>query len=146
VSGSRIRGESVYRILLPLLVAAGAACPSCESRRGEQTVTFDDRAIVFANGNAAEYSRSGMLIVGLGENRKVSINRFETGSVEQLGPFAEKLRVIFTDRQRSGVKSREVIIELRGAVRSPDLEKLIEALTESGADPIRIVRQEGERP
>ena len=139
-------GETVYRILLPILVAAGAACSSCDGRRSPRTVIFDDRAIVLADGNASAYARSGMLIVSLGEDRQVSLNKFETGSVETLGPLAEKLLVIFSDRQRSGVESREVIIELRGAVRSPDLEKLVETLAMSGAEPIRIIRDEGVRP
>ncbi len=127
-------------ILLAMIALAGSAiAPACERWQRNRNVIFVDRSEVFREGEPVERQ---MLVVGISEDRKLTLNKFEIGTIAEINVLAEKLNAVFDDRRRGGANEREVIVEMKGPVRSEDLDKLVEVLESIDAVPIRIVRHD----
>ena len=78
--------------------------------------------------------------MAIDENGKLSLNKIETGTIDDAGQLSEKLRSVFDDRARSAIAEREVLIEMKGKIKKENLEKLIESLSAVKASPIRIIK------
>ena len=83
-----------------------------------------------------------MLIVEIDESGKLRLNKIETGTTADTSLLAEKLEVIFDDRERAGVTEREVLIDPTITVGSEDFEKLVKTLADLNASPIRIIKND----
>ncbi|MCA1624810.1 MAG: hypothetical protein LC768_15085 [Acidobacteria bacterium] len=81
-----------------------------------------------------------MLRVEIDEDGKLSLNKIETGTTADPTLLAEKLKVIFDDREKTSVSEREVVIMPRGEIKNEDVEKLIENLANVKASPIRVIK------
>ena len=81
-----------------------------------------------------------LLVVGIEENGRLSLNKIETGELSDPTILNGKLQIIFDDREKAGISEREVIIDPQGNVKNEDLEKLIESMTGAKAEPIRIIK------
>ena len=112
----------------------------CQESVNTYQVAFVDRSKVFPTGSWGKSSIDPlMLVVEIGEDGKLSLNKIETGTIESL---TEKIGVIFDDRQKTGVTQREIFIDSKGNVAEQDLERLIESLAEMKAEPIRVIKNE----
>jgi biopolymer transport protein ExbD len=109
----------------------------CQDSAKNLRVEFVDRDTVFAFN---QKPNPLMLIVELTENGNLSLNKIETGTIKDPTLLAEKLKVIFDDREKAGISEREVVIDPQGNVKNEDLENLIESLAEAKASPIRVIK------
>ena len=124
-----------HLILVIFLLISG-----CQDSANTYQVAFVDRSKVFPTGSWGKNSIDPlMLVVEIGEDGKLSLNKIETGTIESL---AEKIKVIFDDREKAGVAQREIFIDAKGNVAEQDLERLIESLAEVKAEPIRVIKNE----
>jgi hypothetical protein len=85
----------------------------------------------------------GLFIISLEKDKSIKINRETYGSLSDLEPLQEKLREIFGYRERNGIidqKSRQpikaVMIKAPLSAKYGEVAKIVDALKESGADPI----------
>jgi biopolymer transport protein ExbD len=129
-------GEKVKKIRLASIFMIFAFF-GCQDSAKNLRVDFVDRNTVFAFN---QKPNPLMLIVELTENGKLSLNKIETGTIKDPTLLAEKLKVIFDDRENSLIGEREVVIDPQGKVKNEDLEKLIESLAEAKASPIRVIK------
>ena len=127
----------VKRILLASILMFCLAFSGCQDSAKNYPVDFVDRSAVFALGKKPNPL---MLVVEIDENGKLSLNKIETGTIDDITELSEKLKAIFDDRQKAGSDEREVVIDPQGKVKSRDLEKLIESLAERKAAPIRVIK------
>jgi hypothetical protein len=81
-----------------------------------------------------------LLVIGIDRNGRLSLNKIETGTTADLTVLTGKLKIIFDDREKAGVKGKEIIIDPQGSVKNDDLEKLIESLVDLKAAPIRVIK------
>jgi hypothetical protein len=81
-----------------------------------------------------------LLVVEITENGRLSLNKIETGTINNLTILNEKLEVIFNDREKAGISEKGVIIDPQGNVKDEDLEKLIESLAAVKSAPIRVIK------
>ncbi|MBS1793263.1 MAG: hypothetical protein JSS81_05385 [Acidobacteria bacterium] len=91
----------------------------------------------------APSSDDTFLVVKLDENGKVRLNGEPVAGIADLRPLSRKLRRIFDERERNGVRwenSREtvraVMIEAPRSAKYGEIIKIIDAAKTSGADPI----------
>lgn len=110
-----------------------------QERAANRQVEFIDRN---ANLSLDRKSNPLLLVVGLNEEGRLNLNKIETGTINDTSILAAKLKVVFDDRERSGIAAREVVIDPPGNVKSEDLEKLIETVAKARAAPIRVIRGE----
>ncbi len=109
----------------------------CKNPARKYPVDFVDRNVVFSPDKKPDPL---LLVVGITEDRKLSLNKIETGTIADTTLLREKIKAIFDDRQRTGFVEKEVVIDPQGKAKTEDLEKLIECLAEAKAAPIRVVK------
>jgi hypothetical protein len=109
----------------------------CQDSPKNYPVDLVDRNTVFAFNQKPNPLR---LVVEISEDGKLSLNKIETGTIDDVTVLSEKLEVIFDDREKAEISEREVVIDPQGKVKDMDLEKLIESLEEVKAAPIRVVK------
>jgi hypothetical protein len=56
--------------------------------------------------------------------------------------LAEKLEVIFADREKFGIDEREVLIDPKINIETERYEELIKVLSDANATPIRVIRND----
>lgn len=127
------------KILLAPFFTVCLSLPGCKSPSKNYPVEPVDRNALFAFN---QKPNPLMLIVSIDENRKLRLNKIETGTIADSSVLTEKLQAIFDDRERVGIDEREVIIDPQGNAGDEDLEKLIESLAVVKAAPIRLVTYE----
>lgn len=110
---------------------------SCQNFGGNYPVDFVDRNAVFAFN---QKPKALILVVGITESGKLSLNKIETGKISDAALLSEKLEIIFNDREKTGISEREVIIDPQGKVKNEDLEKLVKSLADVKASPIRVIK------
>jgi hypothetical protein len=81
-----------------------------------------------------------LLVVGVDRKGGLSLNKIETGTTADLTILTGTLKIIFDDREKTGIKGKEIIIDPQASVKNDDLEKLIESLADLKAAPIRVVK------
>lgn len=81
-----------------------------------------------------------LLVVGIDENGRLSLNKIETGTISDPAVLNEKLQIIFNDREKAGISDREIVIDPQGSIKNEDLEKLIQSLAGAKAAPIRVIK------
>lgn len=126
-----------------LLVSIFVICLSflgCRDSAKNYPVDFVDRKAVFPIENQVQKVNSLSLVVEIAEDGKLSLNKIETGTIDDLALLSEKLKVIFDDREKASIKEKEVVIDPKGKVKYEDLEKLVETLASIKASPIWIVK------
>jgi hypothetical protein len=89
---------------------------------------------------AALYENPLLLVVEIDERGRLCLNKIETGTTADLTVLTGKLKIIFDDREKQGIKEREITIDPQGDVKNDDLEKLIESLADLKAAPIRVIK------
>ena len=123
-----------------LIIGIFLLITGCQESVNTYQVAFVERSKVFPTGSWSKSSIDPlMLVVEIGEDGKLSLNKIETGTIESL---TEKIKVIFDDREKAGVAQRDVFIDAKGSVAKQDLERLIESLVEVKAEPIRVIKNE----
>ena len=142
---ARKRADAVRKVKNSLLVSAitiGFALSGCRDSPRIVRVDLIDRAAVAAPGQKPD---PRLLVVGIDENGRLSLNRIETGTVADFAELNEKLRVVFDDREKAGSGERGVVVDPQGNVKNEELEKLIENLANVKAMPIRVIKDGAER-
>ncbi len=129
--------DNSKKILFISIFVLSFSLLDCKSSLKDYPVDFVDRNAVFAFGKKPNPL---MLIVGVDENGKLSLNKIETGTIDDTALLSEKLKAIFEDREKTSIKEREVVVDPQGKVKNEDVEKLIENLADVKASPIRVVR------
>ena len=138
-SRSAVQSKKAKQILLMPFVLIFATFFGCKSSAANHTVEFVDRSAAFSQGILRQPL---MLIVEIDESGKLRLNKIETGTTADTSLLAEKLEVIFDDRERAGVTEREVLIDPTITVGSEDFEKLVKTLADLNASPIRIIKND----
>lgn len=121
-------------IILALLLSA------CRGSAGGSQVMFVDRREASETRDVHDGDDPLLLLVEIGEDGKLVLNKIDVGTTADLDPICEKLSVIFEDRSRSAIEKREVVIEMRGNVSGEDFEKLIGRMSGIRAAPIHVVK------
>jgi biopolymer transport protein ExbD len=129
--------DNSKKILFISIFVLSFSLLDCKSSLKDYPVDFVDRNAVFAFGKKPNPL---MLIVGVDENGKLSLNKIETGTIDDTALLSEKLKAIFEDREKTSIEEREVVVDPQGKVKNEDVEKLIENLADVKASPIRVVR------
>ena len=80
-------------------------------------------------------------MVEITSDGKLSLNKIETGTIDDTAVLAEKLKSVFDDREKTSISEREVVIDRKGSVERKDLEKVIENLAGVKASPIRVLKE-----
>lgn len=109
----------------------------CKDSARNYTVDFVDRSAVFALDKKPNPLR---LVVKITEDGRLSLNKIEMGTINDVKELSEKLKAIFDDREKMGINGREVVVDPQGKVNSEELEMLIESLAERKAAPIRVIK------
>lgn len=112
------------------------ALSGCENSPKIVRVDLIDRNVAARNENPS------LLVVEIDERGRLFLNKIETGTTADLTVLTEKLKIIFDDREKSGITERGITIDPQGNVKNDDLEKLIENLTAVKAAPIRIIKDD----
>jgi biopolymer transport protein ExbD len=113
--------------LLEFLESGGNMIPIDELEKRNFLLPNDDR----------------FLIISLEKDGKLKINQQFNGTLENIEPLLEKLKEIFANRERLGVFEentnkavKAVIVKAPRSFKYGDFLKVIDAVKESGADPI----------
>src|SRR6188768_270600 len=125
------------KILTISVFAIFLAFPGCRDAAKNYPVTFVDRSAVFASG---EKLNPLTLVVRIDADGKLTLNKIETGRIEDPTELTEKIKAVFADREKASVGEREVVIDPQGAVKREDLERLVRNLASVKAAPIRVIR------
>jgi hypothetical protein len=127
------------RVRTGWLAAACAAFAACGGGPGKNVrpVEFVERGAVFTFDKRADPL---LLVVEVREGGRLSLNRIETGTLDDPGVLCEKLAAVFEDREKAGIFEKEVIVEPRGNAGRKELEKLLEELSRARAAPIRVIK------
>ncbi len=126
----------MWRTAPSYILLLGLGLAACERPRGARPIEFVARSAVCPSGGKTDPRR---LVVAVDERGRLSLNRIEIGRLDDVSVLAEKLVIVFADRERNGDHEREVIVERRGAVDDDDLEKLLDVLGATPAAPIRVI-------
>ena len=135
----RENAESLKQVLLTPIVLICVTFSGCKSSAANHPVEFVDRSAAFSQGISPQPL---ILIVEIEEGGSLRLNRIETGTTGDMSLLAEKLEVIFADREKSGIEEREVLIDPKVNVESEHYEELLGVLAEAEASPIRIIRND----
>jgi hypothetical protein len=127
----------VKNILLASVFMICLAAFGCQNTVENYPVEFVDRHTVF---ELEKKQNPLLLVVEIGENGKLSLNKIETGTVSDPSVLSEKIEAIFKDREKAGIAEKEIFIELQGTIRGADLENLIKSLAAAKAAPIRVIK------
>ena len=126
-------------ILLVSIIALWLTLFGCPSAPKIVRVDLIDRTVAPAPDKRANPL---LLIVGIDEKGRLSLNKIETGTIADLKDLNDKLQVVFDDREKAGIGERSVVIDPQIGVKNEDLEKLIENLAAARAAPIRVIKNE----
>src|SRR5688500_10884643 len=96
------------QILLTPFVLICATFFGCKSSAANHSVEFVDRSAAFSQDILPQPL---LLIVEIDEGGRLRLNRIETGTTGDMSSLAEKLEVIFADREKAGIDEREVLID-----------------------------------
>jgi hypothetical protein len=129
--------EKVKQILLIPFVLICGTFLGCKSSATDQSVEFIDRSAVSSQGALPTSLR---LIVEIDESGILRLNKIETGTIRDTSLLADKLEVIFAEREKTGIDSREVVIDPKVNVETEHYEAVIMVLAEANASPIRVIR------
>ena len=83
----------------------------CNKQRGNYPVNFVER------GDVQSFEKNTnplLLVVVIADDGKLSLNKIETGTIDDMSVLSEKLRSIFDDREKNGITEREVLVEDEG--------------------------------
>jgi hypothetical protein len=130
-------GKTTEKILLGAICATGLTLSGCTHSAGSYPVHFVDRSAVFSENEEPSPLR---LVIEISENGKLTLNKIEAGTLRDTTFLSEKLKTIFTDRQKAAISAREVIILPGDRIEIEELEKLIEDLRISEAAPILVIK------
>ncbi len=128
--------KKVKQILLTPILLICAAFFGCTTSATNHSVEFVDRSAAFSHGISPQPLT---LIVEIDEAGRLRLNKIETGTTRDMSLLAEKLEVIFADREKSGIDEREVLIDPKINVESERYEELITVLADAKASPIRVI-------
>jgi hypothetical protein len=127
----------VKQKLLIHALLIGAAFFGCTSSAADQRIEFVDRSAAFSRDNLPQPL---MLVVEIDERGGLRLNRIETGTTRDTSLLAEKLEVIFADREKAGISEREILIDAKITAETEGYEELIKTLADAKASPIRVIR------
>ena len=135
------QSDRVKQILLMPFVLICATFFGCAGSETNQRVEFVDRSAAFSQGVLPQL----MLILEIDEGGRLRLNKIETGTTRDMSLLAENLRVIFADRERSGINERDVVIDLKIDLETEDFDELIGTLADLHASPIRIIKNDPQK-
>ena len=139
-SKSKNRNENTFKqiLLTPALLICSTFF-SCTSSATNHSVEFVDRSAAFSQGVLPQ---SLMLVLEIDEGGRLRLNKIETGTTRDMSLLAEKLKVIFADREKSGIDEREVLIDPKIQPETEGFEELVRTLADAKASPIRVIRND----
>jgi biopolymer transport protein ExbD len=114
--------------------------PACSSPAESSPVVFVDEADALAGDSGNRSVNPLLLVVEIDGQGKLSLNKIETGTIDNTTILSATLKTIFEDRQKAAIDERGVLVEMNGEVRHEDFEKLIETLSHAEAMPIRVIK------
>jgi len=129
--------NSLKKILLISIFVFSLSFLNCKSSVKNYPIDFVDRNTLLALDKKV---KPLMLVVEVGEDGRLSLNKIETGTIADITLLSEKLKVIFDDREKTSIAEREVVIDPQGEIKNEDMEKLIENLADVKATPIRVIK------
>jgi len=135
----RRNGKKVKQILLMSFALICATFFGCKSSAAHHGVEFVDRSATFSQDILPQQLR---LIVEIDEGGTLRLNKIETGTTHDMSLLAEKLEVIFADREKFGIDEREVLIDPKINIETERYEELIKVLSDANATPIRVIRND----
>ncbi len=109
----------------------------CKKDAKSYPIEIVDRNVAFSTD---EKSDPLLLVVTIEKDGKVKLNNIETGTINNLEILSTKLEIIFKDREKTGLDEKEVLIDLQGKIKKKDLDRLIAALKNANANPIRFIK------
>ncbi len=127
------------KLLLATVFLIGVTFFGCKSSATNHSVEFVDRSAAFSQGILPQPL---MLIVEIDHGGRLRLNKIETGTTADMALLAEKLEVVFADREKSGINVREVLIDPKINVETERYEELIRLLADAKASPIRVIRND----
>ena len=139
-SKNKGRNEKTFEqvLLIPVFLIC-VAFFGCESSAATHSIEFIDRSAALSQG----ISRQPLtLIVEIDDDGGLRLNKIETGTTRDMALLAEKLEVIFDDREKAGINEREVLIDPATTVGSEDFDKLVKTLADLNASPIRVIKND----
>lgn len=123
--------------------------PPVDRRADEQEKFWQFQKILFPRQEAPDPISEGLsnsdalLIISFEKDQSIKINSENCGSLFDLEPSKKRLREIFQYREKNAVIDREnhkpikaVMIKAPLSAKYGEVEKIIDALKENGADPI----------
>jgi hypothetical protein len=129
--------NTAEKILLGAICATGISLSACADSAKSYTVRFVERSAVFSEEEELNPLR---LVIEISENGKLTLNKIEAGTLNDTRFLSEKLRTIFTDRQKAAISTREVIILPQYKIDNEELEKLIADLRITDAALILVIK------
>lgn len=129
--------NAVKQFRFAVIFAVGLFFFGCQYAATSNGIEFVDRNAGYLPN---EEQNPLTLVVAIDENGKLSLNKIETGTIDDAGQLSEKLKSVFDDREKSAISEREVLVEMKGKIKKENLEKLIESLAAVKASPIRIIK------
>lgn len=121
------------------ILAFSLLAADCRLAEKNQPVDYVDRNTVFSSEKRANPLT---LVVEIGTNGRLSLNKIETGTIADPTELAERLKAVFEDREKASIGEREVIVDIKAEVERRDFERLIESLKKARAAPIRVIKPE----
>ncbi|MCY7348606.1 MAG: hypothetical protein LH614_20645 [Pyrinomonadaceae bacterium] len=91
--------------------------------------------------------------ISVEEDGELKLNSYEIGSISETKPLTEQLETFFQERERLGVYEtgswkivKAVGIQTAPSIKYGDFIKVVEAVKQSGADPIVLLFDDDARP
>lgn len=126
------------KLLAGAVLLAGLVQSSCADRTSRPSAGHFQ--IVKRSEMAASDAADPLaLVVEIGHDLKLRLNKIETGNMNDLKVLKEKLGVIFEDREQDGISARKVVVDLRVPIDRPALEVLAAQLAAADASPVIVI-------
>lgn len=125
------------KLLAGAVLLAGLVQSSCADRTSRPSAGHFQ--IVKRSEMAASDADPLALVVEIGHDLKLRLNKIETGNMNDLKVLKEKLGVIFEDREEDGISARKVVVDLRVPIDRPALEVLAAQLAAADASPVIVI-------
>lgn len=116
--------------------------PGCRDSTKIYPVDFVKRSEVFPAQNSAQTPDPLRLVIEISEDGKLSLNKIETGTIDDLSELSERLKAVFDEREKASINEREIVIDPKEKIESEELERLVETLANLKASPIRVIKLE----
>ncbi len=129
------------KTILALVLGLSLLIASCRDSAKGSAVMFVDQSNVFPDQGPEQRANPLILLVEISGEGKLSLNRIETGSIDDTTILSERMTTVFKDREKSSIREREVVVEMKGSVAGKDLENLIDMLEGVNASPIRVIKK-----